>query len=132
MATVQTAAQSPSSTGLIESLKAYLDGWVCLLKTRVEIISTEIEEEKQHLAEIVTYAAVALLGFAFGALLLTTFLVALLWDYHLFVLGGFVFLYLGLGIGAALVVRKKMKSKPRLFTTTLAELAKDHQHLSTS
>jgi uncharacterized membrane protein YqjE len=130
MPTIQTAAPGTSSRGIFETLKSLLDGWVCLLKTRLEIVSTELEEEKQRVAEIAGLAILALIAFALGVLLLTSFVVALLWEHHLIVLGGFTLLYLGLGIMAALVTRKKIRAKPRLFATTLAELAKDHQQLS--
>jgi uncharacterized membrane protein YqjE len=130
MATIQTAAQAPPSRGLFETLKAYLDGWVCLLKTRLEIVSTEVKEEQQRLGEIIGLAFLALIAFALGVLLLTSFVVALFWEHHLIVLGGFTLLYLGLGIMAALITRKRIRAKPKLFATTLAELAKDHQQLS--
>lgn len=128
---VQTAAEAPPAPGLLESLKLYLLGWVDLLKTRVEILSTELEEEKERLKQIVLLAVGALVFLGFGMLALTTFAVVLLWEYRLWVLGMFAVLYFGCGLLCAWVAKKQLRTKPKLFSTTLAELAKDHQHLST-
>src|SRR5690349_828370 len=128
MAHIQAAA--PTATGILDSLKGYLSAWVSLLKTRVEIISTELEEEKGHLQQLVLLALIALICFSFGIILLTSFVVVLLWDYRLAVLGGFTALYLVSGAAIAMLMRKKIKSKPKLFASTLEELRKDQQHLS--
>jgi uncharacterized membrane protein YqjE len=127
---VQTAAAGSSSPGLLESLKHYLLGWVDLLKTRVEIISTELEEEKVRLTDLIVTGLAAFVCCAFGVAVLTGFVVALLWDYRLWVLGGFTALYLGFGFWLAALTKKKLQTRPKLFSTTLAELAKDREHLS--
>ena len=65
------------------------------------------------------------------ALLLgTLFVVLVFWESHrLSVLAAFAVLYLAIGIGAALVVRQKLKTRPMLFSATLSELRKDCSHL---
>ncbi len=114
------------------SIKAYLATWVELLKVRLELLSTEWQEECQRLEQILLLAAAAMACLALGVLCVTFLVVAMFWDtaYRLAVVGGFAVLYLALGVAAGLLMRRKTRSKPRLFATTLSELAKDLQHLS--
>ena len=118
--------------GLIQSLKTFLRTWVELFRTRLDLLSTELQEERQHLQQIVILGAAALLCITFGVLLVTLFFVAVFWDtnYRLAVLGGFAVFYLGTGIIVGLITRRKSRLKPKLFTASLAELAKDYSHLS--
>ncbi len=92
------------TAGILDSLKACLATWVELFRTRMEIVSTEFEEEKVRLSEIILFGAVALFLLGFGLILLTFLVVAIFWDgpYRLPVLGAFTFVYLMLGAAAAL------------------------------
>ncbi len=100
------------------------------MKTRLELVSTEIEEERERIKEIVLLAVIALFCMSLGVLLLTLLIVVAFWNtYRLYVLSGFVIFYLGLGLIAGLVMRRKVISKPRLFSGTLSELAKDRESL---
>src|SRR5262249_13193024 len=65
-----------------------------------------------------------------GMVLLTFFVVVLFWESHpLVVLGAFTILYLGGGIALWLALRHKIRTKPRIFSTTSAELGKDYTSL---
>lgn len=102
-----------------------------ILHTRIEIITTEFEEERERIRELVLYGFLALFFAAFGLLLLTLFVIVLFWDTHrVYAVGGFALLYLGLGALAAATLRRRLKTRPRLFATTLAELAKDRERLT--
>jgi uncharacterized membrane protein YqjE len=129
MATL-TSVRKTTRLGLMDSIKLCLSTWVELLKTRIEIISTELVEAKERLEQLVLLAVVSIFCISFGLLLLTLFVVLLFWDTaRLQVLGGFAVLYLGVGVAAVLTMRKKAKETPKLFSTTVAELAKDRDHL---
>jgi uncharacterized membrane protein YqjE len=59
--------------------------------------------------------------------------VALFWDTHrILVTMLLAVLYLGVGLAFALVVRSRARRKPRLFSTSIAELAKDRQQLGST
>jgi len=131
MAVLRAEEEAPPRAGLMQSVRACLALWVALLKTRIEIISTELEEAKLHFEEMVLLAVVSIFCLSFGLLLLTLFVVVLFWEtYRWQVLGGFALLYLVAGFGAALALRKKIKSKPKLFAITVEELGKDYAHLT--
>jgi len=125
-----TSASAPP-TGVMESVRSFLASWVAVVKTRVEIISVEIEEQREWLLHLILMAVAALFCISLGLMLLTLFVVVLFWetDGRLWVLGGFAALYLVGGVVLWLSLRKKIKSKPRIFSTTAAELSKDYATL---
>jgi uncharacterized membrane protein YqjE len=122
------AGQSP---GLLTSLQRLMATLLEILQTRVEIIATEFEEERVRLRELVVFGILTLFFVSIGLTLLTLFVVVLYWDTHrLAVLGGVAFFYLGLGGLAGIVLYRRLKSRSRLFATTLSELGKDRDQLS--
>jgi uncharacterized membrane protein YqjE len=103
-----------------------------VLRTRLELFSTEWQEEHQRLEQILILAAATVLCLTFGLLLVTLFVVVAFWEtnYRLAVLGAFAVLYLVAGGIAGWVMRRKSRAKPKIFSATLGELAKDYRHLS--
>lgn len=123
--------QGPGPAGLLDSVQRLAVTVVEILHTRVDIVATEFEEERERIRELILFGLMALFFAGFGFLLLTLFLIVLFWDTHrLLAVGGFTVLYLGLGGFAAATLRRRLKTRPRLFATTLAELSKDREHLS--
>jgi uncharacterized membrane protein YqjE len=125
-----TSGSAPPAPGIFDSIRSFLATWVGLIKTRVELLSLEVEEQREWLEYVVVWGLAALFCIGLGLVLLTLFIVVCFWDtYRLWVLGGFALLYLGGGGALVLLLRKKMKHRPRMFETTAAELAKDHSYL---
>lgn len=118
------------ATGLLGSLQRLLATFVEILHNRVEILSTELDEEWVRIRELYIYQSVSAFFIGLGLLLGTLFVVLVFWDtYRLSVLAAFAVFYLAIGIGAALVVRHKLKTRPALFSVTLSEFRKDCNHL---
>ena len=116
--------------GLFDSLRAVMASFVGLLQTRLDLASTEIEEERERLKELILLAAIALFCLSLAVILLTVLVVTIFWETHRFyVLGGLALFYLAAGSIAALILRKKAAGRPRLFSATFAELAKDRERL---
>ncbi len=132
MPTPERRAEPQPSLSLLQSLKAYFAAWVDLLAVRVELLSTELEEEKQRVQQLLILAVAAAVCLAFGALLMTLLVVVVFWetDYRLAVLGAFALLYLAAGAVAAVLAARKSKTRPKLLSATLGELAKDCQRLT--
>lgn len=119
------------TTGLLPSLQRLLTTVTEILHTRLQILSTEMEEEGQRFSQLFVYGLVSLFFTGLGLLFATMFVVAAFWETHrLYVLGGVTVFYLGIGVAAALVVRHKIKTRPRLFSATLTELGKDRERLT--
>lgn len=125
------AAGQDQAAGLLGSLQRFIATVIEVLQTRTEIAVTEFEEERERLRELVVFGFFALFFFGFGFLLLTLFIVVLFWDsYRVYAVGAFALLYLGLGLFSAITLRRRLATRPRLFATTLAELAKDRERLT--
>ncbi len=121
-------AQSP---GLFVSLRNLATTLVALAQTRLELLSTELAEERLRLLQILLGSFAALFFSALGVVMLTLFVVVWFWDTHrALVTMLFAVLYLGTGGVLWLVVRNKIRQKSGLFSASIAELAKDRQHLA--
>jgi uncharacterized membrane protein YqjE len=126
-----TDAVTRRTSSLLAASQRLLATSVEILHTRIEIVTTELEEAGASARQLAVHALVALLFLAVGLLLATLFVVVLFWEtQRLAVLGGFAFLYLGIGTGAVLLVRRRLRNRPRLFSTTLSELDKDRESLT--
>ena len=130
----ESAEPAPGrTTGMLASLQRLLGSFSAILHTRVEILSIEVEEAGWLIRQVMFYVLVSFLFFGLGLLILTLFIVkASPETSQLYVLGGFALLYLGIGTGTALLVRHKLKTRPRMFATTLDELSKDRDSLGSS
>jgi uncharacterized membrane protein YqjE len=116
--------------GMMDTIRSFLASWVAVIKTRIEIVSVELEEQREWLEQLVLLAVAALFCLSLGIILLTLFVVVLFWDkYPLVVLGAFTVVYLGTGAGLWFALKQKLKHKPRLFAATATELGKDYAAL---
>ncbi len=130
MADELSETRAEREPGFFESLKAVLTDFAALLQTRLELASTEFEEEMERLKQLLLLAAVALFCFSVGVILLTIFIVIFFWDTHrLLALGGLTALYLIVALIVALVMRSKAAKLPKFLSTTIAEFAKDRERL---
>jgi uncharacterized membrane protein YqjE len=113
--------------GLYGSLRGLVATGVAIVRTRLELLGVELEEERGRLLGLAAYGAVALIFLATGVVFLAVFLTVMLWDRdRLLVLGIFAALFLA-GGGVALTVAMRLARTPsRLFAASLAELARDH------
>jgi uncharacterized membrane protein YqjE len=123
-------AESKRSPSFLQSLKAALAALSSALHTRVELFVTELEEERERLKQALLLTLLLFFCLSFGFILLTIFLVALFWENGwIFAIGGLAALYLAVGIAAAVMLRKKILTRPGLFPASLAELGKDRDRL---
>jgi len=121
------------SPGLLGSLRNLALTLVAMAQTRLELLSTEVKEEQLRLLQLLLGAFLAVFFSASGIIMLTLFVVVLFWDTHrVLVTILFAVLYLGFGAIFGLVVRRKAREKSRLFSASIAELAKDRQQLASS
>lgn|SRR5690349_15536970 len=119
-----------ASGGLLQSLTVFAGTLVAIAYTRLELLSTDLEEEREHLLSLLLLALIALFCLGVGVVLATILLVAIFWDtYRLQVLSGLVGFFLITGMAAFGFAIHKAKSKPRLFSTSMSELLKDRQQL---
>jgi uncharacterized membrane protein YqjE len=116
--------------GLFRSLANLLATAIGIAHTRLELLSTELQEEVHRAAEILIWTIVAILAALIGLFMLALVIIFIFWDTHrivasIGVTGGLMLI----AVVAAGVLRAKIRSRPRLFDATLTELAKDRASL---
>ncbi|HJR70792.1 MAG TPA: phage holin family protein [Gammaproteobacteria bacterium] len=123
---------SPGPIGsLFRSLRNLLATAVAIGHTRLELLSTELQREIHQAAEILLWAAVALLAAGIGLFLLAILVVFVFWDTHRMLASVVVTaVFFAMAATATLVLRAKIRNKPRLLDGTLTELAKDRAGLA--
>lgn len=116
--------------GLLTSLKNLSSTLVALVYTRLDLLSTDLEEGRERLISLLISVFLSLFFLCFGVVLLAILVVVVFWDTHrLLVLcmltGAFLF------IGAILCIKTALalKNMPRMFAASMAELHKDQQHI---
>lgn len=116
--------------GLFASVKGLLGTSLTLLQTRLQLLATELEEERQRLLALLLWGAVAVLALGAGLLFLAIFLTVLFWDsQRLLVLGIFSALFLVLGLVAVYLTWRLGRSPSGLFAASMAELSRDRAAL---
>ena len=131
MAVKESGPGTAQSPGLFASLRNLAATLVATAQTRLELLSTEVEEERLRLLQLLLTAFIAVFFSALGIVMLTLAVATLFWDTHrVLVMILFAVLYLGIGAIFGLVVRSRARGKSKLFSASIAELAKDRQQLA--
>lgn len=119
-----------SATGLFHSLSNFAGSLIAIAHTRLQLLTTELQEEVRQVGAILLWAFIA----AFTALL-ALFLAALavifvFWDTHRIAAAlAMIGLFIAIAIGAGVMLARKLRDKPPMLDDTLAELAKDRDNL---
>ena len=124
------AEESHAAAGLFESLKTLSGSLISIVHTRLELLSTDVAEAREHLTAFLALGLVALFCLGVGVVLLAILIVVVFWESHrLVALGGLTGFFLAAGGGAGWLAVHRIRTRPRLFEASLAELSKDRQQL---
>ena len=123
-------SEPESGRGLFASLRQLLGTAVEIANVRLALLSTEIEQEKLRLFDVVLMVGLALSLLTVGVLLLSALVVLLFWDsYPLVVLGALTALYLAGGVWMMRRARQRFRSPGGPFGISVAELERDRAGL---
>jgi len=112
------------------SLKRLLSTLLTIATTRLELLANELQEERLRLTQMVVMGLFALFCAGLGILFLSVFIMVLFWDDHRLASSGLLsILFFSLTGIMAILLRNKAKSGSKLFSASLAELARDKQQL---
>ncbi len=111
----------------MESLKNLGSSFVSLLGTRLALLCTELEEEREHAIRLIALAVMAVLFLLLGLVVLSFFVVVLFWDspFRVHAIGTMAILYLIISLIAGWRAREILDARPRFLDATLTELEKD-------
>lgn len=119
--------ESPGpASNLLRSSVRLLGNFLAIAQTRVDLLTTELQEEVQRAVRSLLAAFAALLAAIFGLLLLGLSVVIYFWDTHrLGAALGVAAVFLGGAALAAWVARREVRDRPRLLDATRSELERD-------
>jgi uncharacterized membrane protein YqjE len=122
---------SGASPSLFASLRSFWSVLVAILYTRLDLVTSELEDEGIRLIKFLVAGLVSLLCLFTAVFWAMFLLLAAFWDteYRLWVLGGIFGIYFIAGIGLLFAARQLILSRPRFLSQTLAELRRDVEGL---
>jgi uncharacterized membrane protein YqjE len=116
--------------GLLHSIKHLAQSLLGAAQTRLEILATEIEEERARLEQMLLVALAAAFCLIMGIVLCVALVVVYFWDTHrLLAVGMLAAAFLAAGAALGLILRSQVKTRPKPFAITRSELAKDRAML---
>lgn len=116
--------------GLLASIRHFSATIIALLVTRVELLSTEIEEELQRGVIILLWMMLALLFGGLAILMLAVTLLIIFWDDHRVVVAVLITVAFVITAGVmAYLAQSRIASKPRFMAASIEELKRDRAHL---
>lgn len=127
---MDTDDERTAAPGIIDSLKRMFATVAELLHTRVELFTTELEEEMHRVAVLLLWAVVAIFFGGLFVLMLSLTIVIAFWDgYRLLAAGLMTLVFFGVVLTAVLTLRARIRSHPRLLAESLEELRRDRDAL---
>ena len=116
--------------GLLQSLNHFLATFVAIVHTRLELLTTELQEEVRQVGGILLWAFIAAFAAMMGLFLVALAVIFVFWDTHRLAASfAMVGMFIVVAVVAGLILRHKLSTKPPLLDDTLAELARDRDQL---
>jgi uncharacterized membrane protein YqjE len=110
---VTDGAPGGSGSGLRGAVARLGASLLALLRTRLELVALELDEERERIGERLVLILVAMLFLAFAVFGATTFVVAWFWDTHRFVtLGAVTLVYVAIACVALWQLRQRRRHAP--------------------
>lgn len=129
---VPEGSGSAAGPGLFTSLRSFWSVLLAILYTRLDLATTELEDEAVRGIQLVAASLISLLAFFTAFFFVMFFLIAMFWDteYRLWVIGGILMVYLAIGFILLAVARNMFLNRPRFLSQTIAELRRDVEGLN--
>lgn len=120
-----------SQENLLSSLKNLVSTGASIAQTRLELVSLDVQIARAKFLSLLVMVICALFFLFFGLVMLALLIVIYSWETdRVLALSLLTTSFLVVGCILALVVVRSLKTMPRLFEATIAELAKDRQELA--
>ena len=127
----RSAEETPRPVhGLFQSLNNFLATLVAIVHTRLELLTTELQEEVRQVGAILLWAFVAAFAAMMGLFLVALAVIFVFWDTHRLAASvAMIGMFIAVAVVAGLILRHKLITKAPLLDDTLAELARDRDQL---
>ncbi|MET0290749.1 MAG: phage holin family protein [Steroidobacteraceae bacterium] len=119
--------------GIVDSLRSTVATFLQILHTRVELFTTELEEEMHRVAAVLLWGAVAVFfGGLFVLMVALTIIIAAGPDNYLLASIVMTGVFLAILITAVVMLKTRMSQRIRLLSSSLEELKRDRDSLRRS
>jgi uncharacterized membrane protein YqjE len=116
--------------GLFQSLSNFAATLVAIAHTRLQLLTTELQEEVRQVGAILIWAFIAAFAALMGLFLGALAVIFAFWDTHRTAASlAMIAVFVAIALTAALILLRKLRTKPPMLDDTLAELAKDRDQL---
>jgi uncharacterized membrane protein YqjE len=116
--------------GLFASVRHLAATALALAHNRLELITTEVEEELYRVAEILVHALIGVFFAGLTILMLGLLVVLLWWEEHRLLAASLtVLVFFAVTLGALYLARRKVRARPKLLHATIEELRRDRDAL---
>jgi uncharacterized membrane protein YqjE len=123
-------ARPSRPASIMDSAKRMLATFIALVHTRLELFTTEIEEEIQRAASILLWAVIALYFGSLSVLMIAFTVIIIFWEDHRILASVLVTAsFLLMTLVFALLARSRLKAKSRFLAASIEELKRDRQSL---
>jgi uncharacterized membrane protein YqjE len=123
---VADTEDSPRPGGLFDATARLGGTALALLRTRLELVTLEFEEERERATELLVLVLSAVLLALCALLFASIFVIAYFWEaYRLWAIAGVTLFYVALAILTFMRLQQRRRDKPPAFAATLAELGHD-------
>ena len=120
-----------SQENLLSSIKSLISTGTSIAQTRLELISVDVQIARTQLISLLVMIVSALFFLFFGLVMLALFIVIYSWESdRMLALGLLTGAFLSVGLILAALLMQSMRTMPKLFEASIAELAKDREALS--
>jgi len=128
---VPESSGSGATPGLFASLRSFWGVLVAILYTRLDLVTSELEDEAIRAVKLIVAGLVSLFCLFTAFFFAMFFLIAIAWPtpYRYCVIGSICLVYFIVGIILLLVARRMVVDRPRFLSQTLTELRKDAEGL---
>lgn len=120
-----------SQENLLSSIKNLVSTGTLIAQTRLELISVDVQIARSKLIGLLVMIISALFFLFFGLVMLALFIVIYSWESdRMMALGLLTGTFLSIGLIFAILIMQSLRTMPKLFEASIAELAKDREALS--
>jgi uncharacterized membrane protein YqjE len=120
-----------SQENLLSSLKGLVSTSASIAQTRLELISVDVQIARTQLISLLVMIMSALFFLFFGLVMLALLIVIYSWESdRMMALGLLTGAFLFIGLILALLIMQSLRTMPKLFEASIAELAKDREALT--
>ena len=119
-------ADDSRQRGLIATLKRMFATLVLLAKSRLELVSVEVEEQVAYAANLLVWSMIAIACASLGVFFLGATIIIACWDrYRLLAASLVTAAFVLMALGAVSVVRSRLRQRPRFLAATVEEFERD-------